>query len=62
MNNTYAPRRVHAVALRQMAIEAHPHNRTHQARWIQAVRFLRRRNLWVRDGARVQWGIPGEAA
>jgi hypothetical protein len=61
-SNVFALRRVNACALRQMAVEAHPHNRTHQARWIQAVRYLRRKHLWVRDGAKATWGIPGEAA
>lgn len=62
MNNVYAIRRVDAISLRQLATRAHPHNRTHQARWIQAVRYLRRRRLWIRDGAKAAWGIPGEAA
>jgi hypothetical protein len=60
--NVFALRRVCAFELRRMAVEAHPHNRVHQARYIQAIRYLRRKNLWVRDGARVSWGIPGEAA
>lgn len=60
--NVYALRRVCAFELRRMAVEAHPFNRTHQARWIQSVRYLRRKHLWVRDGAAVSWGIPGEAA
>jgi hypothetical protein len=61
-SNVFALRRVCAFELRRMAVEAHPHNRTHQARWIVAVRYLRRKHLWVRDGARASWGIPGEAA
>ena len=36
--------------------------RSHRAKWIAAVKFLRRRNRWVLDGARVTWGVPGEAA
>lgn len=62
MNNVYALRRVNALALRQMAATAHPGNRTHQARWLTAVRYLRRRRLWVMDGARPAWGVPGEVA
>ncbi len=62
MTNSYAPRRVNALALRQMAATAHPGNRTHQARWLMAVRYLRRRRLWICDGARATWGVPGEAA
>lgn len=62
MGNVYDLHRITAFALRQMAAEAHPHNRNHQARWIYAVRYLRRRRLWVRDGAKARWGIPGEAA
>ncbi len=45
-----------------MAIRAHPVSRSHRAKWLKAVRFLRRRKLWVLDGGRAQWGIPGEAA
>lgn len=61
-SNVFALRRVNAFALRRMAVEAHPGNRNHQARWLVAVRYLRRRRLWVRDGARASWGVPGEAA
>lgn len=61
-SNVFALRRVNALDLRRMAIEAHPGNRNHQARWLHAVRYLRRRRLWVRDGAAARWGIPGEAA
>ena len=62
MGNVYALRRIDAISLRQMAITAHPHNRNHQARWLMAARYLRRRRLWVLDGARPAWGVPGEAA
>ena len=62
MGNVYVWRQITAYALREMAQQAHPHNRNHQARWIYAVRYLRRRRLWVRDGAKVRWGVPGEAA
>lgn len=62
MGNVYTMRQAGAYALRQMAAEAHPSNRNHQARWLVAVRYLRRRRLWVRDGAAARWGIPGEAA
>jgi hypothetical protein len=62
MNNVYAMRRVDALSLRQMAVTAHPFNRNHQARYIHAIRYLRRRRLWIRDGAKPAWGIPGEAA
>jgi hypothetical protein len=44
------------------AIRSHPSNRSHRAKWVRAVRYLRRRNRWVLDGARVTWGVPGEAA
>lgn len=60
MGNVYAMRQAGAYALRQMAVAAHPHNRNHQARWLHSVRYLRRRRLWIRDGAKVAWGIPGE--
>jgi hypothetical protein len=60
-SNVFALRRVNAFALRQMAATAHPYNRVHQARYIQAIRYLRRRNLWIRDGAKVSWGQPGES-
>ena len=62
VGKVYAIRRVDAIALRQLAVQAHPHNRNHQARWIHAVRYLRRRRLWIRDGAKAGWGVPGEAA
>lgn len=62
MNNVYAMRRVDALSLRQLAAAAHPSNRNHQAKFIHAVRYLRRRRLWIRDGARAAWGVPGEAA
>ena len=45
----YALRRVDAFALRQLAVQAHPHNRAHQARWLRAIRWLRQRNRWVLD-------------
>lgn len=61
-NNVYIMRQVTAYALREMAVRAHPHNRNHQAKYLHAVRYLRRRRLWVRDGAQARWGIPGEAA
>jgi hypothetical protein len=48
--------------LLQMAIAAHPASRSHQAKWIRAIRYLRRRRLWIRDGAKAAWGVPGEAA
>ncbi len=60
MGKIYAMRLVAADTLRRMAVEAHPSNRNHQARWLHAVRYLRRRRLWVRDGAKASWGIPGE--
>lgn len=60
MGNVYELRRVTAYALREMAQWAHPSNRAHQAKYLHAVRYLRRRRLWVRDGAAVRWGIPGE--
>lgn len=44
------------------AIRSHPSNRSHRAKWVRAVRYLRRRQLWVLDGARVRWGVPGQAA
>lgn len=44
------------------AIRSHPSSDSHRAKWIAAVKFLRRRNRWVLDGARVTWGVPGEAA
>ncbi|MBK7082337.1 MAG: hypothetical protein IPH55_16970 [Betaproteobacteria bacterium] len=62
MNNVFQMRRVNALALRQMAATAHPNSRRHQARWLAAVRYLRRRRLWICDGARATWGVPGEAA
>ena len=62
MGNVYVMRQATAESLRHMAVVAHPHNRNHQARWLHAVRYLRRRRLWVRDGAKVTWGVPGEAA
>ncbi len=62
MGNVYVMRQVNAYALREMAAAAHPHNRNHQARWIHAIRYLRRRRLWIRDGAKPSWGVPGEAA
>lgn len=60
MGNVYVMRQIAAETLRHMAMAAHPYNRNHQARWLHAVRYLRRRRLWVRDGARVSWGVPGE--
>ena len=60
MNNAFQMRRVNALALRQMAAVAHPHSRRHQARWLAAVRYLRRRRLWVLDGARPAWGVAGQ--
>lgn len=62
MGNVYAMRQVTSYALRDMAAQAHPHNRNHQAKYLHAVRYLRRRRLWVRDGAKAAWGVPGEAA
>lgn len=44
------------------AIRSHPANRSHRAKWIRAIRYLRRRQLWVLDGARASWGIPGGEA
>ena len=44
------------------AIRSHPTNRSHRKKWLHAIKFLRRRNLWVLDGATPAWGIPGEAA
>ena len=44
------------------AIRSHPSSDSHRAKWIAAVKFLRRCNRWVLDGARVTWGVPGEAA
>jgi hypothetical protein len=58
----FALRAAAADHLLQMAIAAHPHNRNHQAKWIRAIRYLRRRRLWIRDGAKATWGVPGEAA
>lgn len=49
MSSVFVPRRVDAVSLRQMAAVAHPSNRTHRARWLSAVRYLRRRQLWILD-------------
>ena len=60
MGNVYELRRVTAYALREMAQWAHPSNRAHQAKYLHAVRYLRRRRLWVRDGAAARWGSPGE--
>lgn len=60
MGNVYAMRQIAAETLRHMAVVAHPHNRNHQARWLVAVRYLRRRRLWVRDGAAARWGQPGQ--
>ncbi len=48
-HNAYALRRVNAFALRQMAVQVHPHNRAHQAKWLRAIRWLRQRNRWVLD-------------
>ena len=62
MGNIFIMRHATAEALRRMAVEAHPNNRNHQARWLHAVRYLRRRRLWIRDGARPKWGTPGDAA
>jgi hypothetical protein len=58
--NVYALRRVCAFELRRMAVEAHPSNRSHQAKYLRAVRYLRQRRLWLRDGAKPSWGVPGE--
>ena len=60
MGNVYAMRQIAAETLRHMAVAAHPHNRNHQARWLHAVRYLRRRRLCVRDGAETSWSVPGE--
>ena len=60
--SVYAFRAAAADHLLQMALTAHPYSRSHQAKWIRAVRFLRRRKLWIRDGAKPAWGVPGEAA
>ena len=60
MSNVFQARRVNALALRQMAATAHPGNRTHQARWLASVRYLRRRRLWVLDGSAPKWGIAGQ--
>lgn len=62
MGNVYALRRVHALDLRRMAVEAHPGNRSHQLKYLRSVRYLRRRRLWIKDGAEVKWGIPGNEA
>jgi hypothetical protein len=62
MGSVHVIRQVTAYALRAMATAAHPHNRSHQAKFIHAVRYLRRRKLWIRDGSKPSWGVPGEAA
>ena len=49
VGKTYAIRRVDAVTLRQLAVQAHPHNRGHQAKYLRAIRWLRQKNLWVLD-------------
>jgi hypothetical protein len=49
VGKVYAIRRVDAIALRQLAVQAHPHSRAHQAKWLRAIRWLRQRNRWVLD-------------
>lgn len=61
-SNVFALRRVNALDLRRMAVEAHPGNRSHQLKYLRSVRYLRRRRLWIRDGHRPGWGVPGDAA
>jgi hypothetical protein len=60
--SVYAFRAAAADQLLQMALAAHPHSRSHQAKWIRSIRYLRRRRLWIRDGAKVAWGTPGADA
>lgn len=47
------------MSLTSRAKELHP-NRRNAAKWVIAVRYLRRKNLWVLDqfSKRPSWSIP----
>lgn len=49
------------VSLTSKARRIHP-NRRNAAKWVMAVRYLRRKNLWVLDkfSRRPSWSIPSE--
>jgi hypothetical protein len=48
----------------EMAQRAQPLSRTHRAKWLKAVKFLRKRNLWVldKDARAPQWRASEEIA
>lgn len=54
----------HTDPLVEMAQRAQPLSRTHRAKWLKAVKWLRRRNLWVLDAnARApKWRASQESA
>ena len=47
------------MTLTTLARRAHPFNKRHQAKYVLALRYMKRRNLWVLDkfGKKPSWGM-----